>query len=382
MELSRKIFTKRMCLMIHLLLLTPALEFSHLGFFSFSRPTDHLYKQNPNALHRYSIFHVPEPIPLKSHQLKQQENINSSEGGNATLKTPYIPSTFNQRFIVKISVQNISKVTYLHRKKKILTHTPWQHDPECARFKTHFGQGLPKVYLVSFPRSGNSWTRYLVEGATGIFTNSVYHDKSMRNMGYLGEMERDSSGRCILTKTHSSTFSNWRLERRRVHIRDDEPVILLLRNPATAMISFWNFKNARTDSFFWNVNNKTYSTPAFHKFVTSVIPKWKEVAEDRLIWSKRLLVVAYEELREYPLPTLERILEFLQQPMDGRRMECLTRHLDGPAKGQQRQIDPYSQREKALMTSAIMSISGLAHLRGYQLPNYTHALNLNKGPAV
>ena len=33
---------------------------------------------------------------------------------------------------------------------------------------------MPKIGLVSFPGSGNTWTRYLIESLTGVFTGSVY----------------------------------------------------------------------------------------------------------------------------------------------------------------------------------------------------------------
>ena len=36
-----------------------------------------------------------------------------------------------------------------------------------------------QFYLMSFPCSGNTWTRYLLEGATGAFTGSVYSDGSL-----------------------------------------------------------------------------------------------------------------------------------------------------------------------------------------------------------
>jgi hypothetical protein len=47
----------------------------------------------------------------------------------------------------------------------------------------HFGwqfapiNSIPEIALASFPGSGVTWFRQLVEGATGIFTNSVYKDE-------------------------------------------------------------------------------------------------------------------------------------------------------------------------------------------------------------
>lgn len=52
----------------------------------------------------------------------------------------------------------------------------------CGRF----GRGLTPVLLVSLPCSGNTWLRYLLEGATGFFTGSQYNDKSLHRDGKLG----------------------------------------------------------------------------------------------------------------------------------------------------------------------------------------------------
>lgn len=39
------------------------------------------------------------------------------------------------------------------------------------------------VALASFPGSGNTWTRHLIELATGYYTGSYYFDKSLYNKG-------------------------------------------------------------------------------------------------------------------------------------------------------------------------------------------------------
>ena len=44
-------------------------------------------------------------------------------------------------------------------------------------------KSLPLMALASFPGSGNTWTRYLIEGATGVFTGSVYIDPGMNSKG-------------------------------------------------------------------------------------------------------------------------------------------------------------------------------------------------------
>lgn len=56
------------------------------------------------------------------------------------------------------------------------------------------------IALVSFPGSGNTWVRTLLEQATGICTGAVYCDPWLRASGFTGENIR--SGAVLVTKTH------------------------------------------------------------------------------------------------------------------------------------------------------------------------------------
>ena len=58
----------------------------------------------------------------------------------------------------------------------------------------------PITGLLSFPGSGNTWLRYLIQKTTGILTGSVYNDKRLRNNGFPGEHLSD--GTVIAIKSH------------------------------------------------------------------------------------------------------------------------------------------------------------------------------------
>ncbi|KAK3863340.1 hypothetical protein Pcinc_030888 [Petrolisthes cinctipes] len=63
---------------------------------------------------------------------------------------------------------------------------PWKDDPPsspCIHYQNRLGVGIAPVRLVSFPCSGNTWLRYLVESATGVFTGAVYNDKRLYEGG-------------------------------------------------------------------------------------------------------------------------------------------------------------------------------------------------------
>ena len=43
----------------------------------------------------------------------------------------------------------------------------------------------PFIFLATIPGSGNTWSRYLIEGLTGIFTGDVYHVKKVTGLGFM-----------------------------------------------------------------------------------------------------------------------------------------------------------------------------------------------------
>ena len=58
---------------------------------------------------------------------------------------------------------------------------PLRNERTCFRFLK--GGSLPAMALTSPPGAGNTWTRYLVEASTGIFTGSIYSDRSIYKSG-------------------------------------------------------------------------------------------------------------------------------------------------------------------------------------------------------
>ena len=63
---------------------------------------------------------------------------------------------------------------------------PWDQaeDAECRDVVVMFAEedSLPMLALVSYPRSGNSWLRQLLEAASGVFTGS--HEQNLPMLHY------------------------------------------------------------------------------------------------------------------------------------------------------------------------------------------------------
>ena len=109
----------------------------------------------------------------------------------------------------------------------------------------HFidGSHRPPVALVSFPGSGNTWVRGILEAATGICTGAIYCDTSLRSQGFIGENLQ--SGSVLVVKTHGSAAMWLGLQLRRSKRKGYfGSAIFIVRNPLNALVAEWNRKVA------------------------------------------------------------------------------------------------------------------------------------------
>ena len=103
--------------------------------------------------------------------------------------------------------------------------------------------------LVSFHGSGNTWVRYLLEQATGLFSGSIYCDPVLKKM-FPGESV--ASGNVVVVKTHRSDTRELPKD---VQLEMDKKkydrAIVLVRDPFNALVSEANRR--------WN-NNRTINS--------------------------------------------------------------------------------------------------------------------------
>ena len=94
-----------------------------------------------------------------------------------------------------------------------------------------FKSSGPTVALVSYPGSGNSWVRQLLEASTGIYTGAVYCDSSYINVGMIGEGVKTNN--VIAVKGHQDPP----LIRKLIN---NNKAIYIVRNPFDAILSEYN----------------------------------------------------------------------------------------------------------------------------------------------
>ena len=96
------------------------------------------------------------------------------------------------------------------------------------------------VALISAPGAGNTWTRGLLEKASGICTGYLYCDLAMRAHGYVGENVK--TGRVLVVKTHS-IVPRWEGEKNFYYLSSEATyvaAVFILRNPVESAVAEWN----------------------------------------------------------------------------------------------------------------------------------------------
>ena len=167
---------------------------------------------------QYNLVRLMQNGSWPMHYIKQLSNSKVAEVArlfNVTGLCPYCDSL--QRQFFHCPAKHIISNHRFVQGKGVIT----KHYQSCKKMAFKKQSGV--VGLVSFPGSGNSWVRQLLETSTGVYTGSVYCDQSYIDAGMLGEGIR--SRYVIAVKTHHCAHSGF------------SKVIYVVRNPFGAILA-------------------------------------------------------------------------------------------------------------------------------------------------
>ncbi|PIK38910.1 putative WSC domain-containing protein 1 [Apostichopus japonicus] len=188
----------------------------------------------------------------------------------------------------------------------------------CDKMRFMPEGGLPVVALASIPGSGNTWLRYLIERVTGIYTGSIYNDRSLYLGGFKGEMKAPYTGETVVVKMHGIR-QPWNIEK----------VIFLARDLYGAIMA--DFNRSKGKGHTKVVNESVYHTKAWPNTVKGLSRRWKSLVKqitDKFT-NENLLVVRYQDLKTDLPNQLRRIVEFLGLPLDEKRLNCTIQRTEG-----------------------------------------------------
>ncbi|XP_035774553.1 WSCD family member AGAP003962 [Anopheles albimanus] len=188
--------------------------------------------------------------------------------------------------------------------------------------------------LVSFPGSGNTWLRYLLQQATGILTGSVYKDYGLLKSGFPAESV--ANGSVLVVKTHEWGPNAW---------APYAKAILLIRDPERAILAEFNRQSGGHVGFASPDRYRRTKGRYWTQFVKNKLWAWEQT---NLSWAKNFTgevkLVFYDDLVENVEGTLRSILKFLNHPTDEELLACALMRKEGIYRRKKRilQFDPYS----------------------------------------
>lgn len=197
-----------------------------------------------------------EPLPSRSVQLHQHGLLASErtpdERSHRGLRYGYSP---NPPPDVSLRCRNTICLEFLKDQGLDVPHfrycwrkTQLEREPPQSACRFINGAGRNPVGLASFPGSGNTWVRGLLQRVSGVCTGGIYCDVTLRASGFPGESIR--SGAVLVVKTHQtdprwtgveySKSAPFTYFHKVEHIPVYSSGILLIRNPYDALVSEWH----------------------------------------------------------------------------------------------------------------------------------------------
>ncbi|XP_070573647.1 sialate:O-sulfotransferase 1-like [Ptychodera flava] len=170
----------------------------------------------------------------------------------------------------------------------------------------------PLVALASFPGSGNTWLRYLLERYIGIYTGSFYTDGDLANAGFRGESRYWKRRDMLVVKVHETGDDA---------ISEFDGAVLLLRNPFDAIVSERHRQSG--GGHIKIAGKEAFQGTGWESMVQDYASYWEVLATKWLESGLPVLVVHYEKVKTDTLGELSRIADFLNVSVADRRPECI-----------------------------------------------------------
>nr|XP_023029409.1 WSCD family member AAEL009094 isoform X1 [Leptinotarsa decemlineata]XP_023029410.1 WSCD family member AAEL009094 isoform X1 [Leptinotarsa decemlineata] len=197
------------------------------------------------------------------------------------------------------------------------------------------------IALASFPGSGNTWLRYLLQQATGFLTGSVYKDYGLLKNGF--PAESFLNGSVLVVKTHE-----WGSAARNRFSK----AILLVRAPSACIQAEFNRQSGGHIGFASPDRYKRLRGRYWHQFVNDKLRGWQQMNLDWLYnFTGPTHVIFYEQLVDKVEHTLRTVMEFIDLPVDEELLKCAMKRKEGIYRRKKRALnfDPYTAKMKEKM---------------------------------
>jgi len=299
-------------------------------------------------------------------------------------------------------------------------HTPWpeHEDAECKLFRTRIAKegSIPTRALASYPGSGNTWTRFLIESATGIFTGSIYGDTSLGHI-LLGELRNYSDGTTLTQKTHCRTLHDGIMEpnedkrnrnalyevRRYLPLREREigalegyeghtgwrfrgRGVVVVRNPFKCIVSIYTGWRGGGHTDTGKLEGlEAFKNDEFRRFAYVSINRWLDLITDWIDYGTEVYFMFYEDIVDNPVEEMRNLQEALGLQVDEKRLECLKKDNEGSFHRTEHvieeEINPYTVDHTEIFRNMIdIAAARILAATGRTLPTHKYVFYKDKEP--
>eukprot|EP00092_Neocalanus_flemingeri_P000926 GFUD01000984.1.p1 GENE.GFUD01000984.1~~GFUD01000984.1.p1 ORF type:complete len:506 (-),score=105.02 GFUD01000984.1:121-1638(-) len=311
---------------------------------------------------------------------KRGQLITHDDGSQTIVSYPQVPLKFPNNLKRDLNDWSKREKVWLN-----ISHFPWPLDETCRKYSVTFAKpkSIPIIGLASYPSSGNTWLRYLIEGITGHYTGSMYNDISLRKKGLYGEGVPSNSGVVVTIKTHGHTTEKGAHIPRpnqidyNHHAEVNHSAILLIRNPFNAIIGHRNLDQGGHTGL---AKEDQFVGPGWQEFVEIKAQAWLNFYSDWLENNptENILVLHYENIKQSLKFSLRKIAGFLSFEEHQGRIDCTIQFQTGQFKRKHKEDirdNPYTDEQKEIIASSIRKLNKI--LKRYQkeslpLQKYEH----------
>ena len=186
----------------------------------------------------------------------------------------------------------------------------------CNGIPGYFRNPGPKVALASYPGSGNTWTRHLLQQLTGVLTGAVYHSQNLKISGFPAEGVTD--GRVIAVKTHTP-YAITSGE----SVDSYDKVIVITRNPWDAFLANFNLGQTRSQVKMANMETINSKWQDSYKRQFDIWHKFHMEWGKRSNETENFLLIHYENMVNDLKGQLRMIANFLHLSIDEEVYDCV-----------------------------------------------------------
>lgn len=181
-------------------------------------------------------------------------------------------------------------------------------------------KSIPDVYLISFPKCGRTWLRFILGNAL-----SLHYGLDVKNTGELFELKLLSETipdipRIIVTHDDKPFWKRpEELERSKESYRNAK-VIFLVRNPRDVVVSSYFERTKRVHLYQKDDQQLEHYEGTVNDFLSEPVGSLDTIIAFYNVWAanrnvpKGFLLVRYENLHTEPIEEVRKIFKFLQLP--------------------------------------------------------------------